>query len=162
MLDHGRSRAVGADHVPRPEGDPPSVQSIAQRGSHAVGILLMTDVLSIESERRALLGRLLKQDRLKQWLDDIYHAARTYPQVIAPAVVPGSPRPHPDELGPGQAGGERRVSHQLPRARVSRCPSADNVRLVRRFAKRGSGSSGLEFRRPAADAASVGLRWLLA
>jgi LysR family hydrogen peroxide-inducible transcriptional activator len=42
------------------------------------------------------------------------------------------------------------------------CPSADNVRLVRRFAKRGSGSSGLEFRRPAADAASVGLRWLLA
>ena len=38
------------------------------------------------------------------------------------------------------------------------CPSADNLRLVRRFAKRGSGSSGLEFRRPAADAASVGLR----
>jgi putative transposase len=39
-----------------------------------------------------------------------------------------------------------------------RCPSADNLRLFRRFAKRGSGSSGLEFRRPAADAASVGLR----
>ncbi|MEW6396410.1 MAG: redoxin domain-containing protein, partial [Pseudomonadota bacterium] len=42
------------------------------------------------------------------------------------------------------------------------CPSADNLRLLRRFAKRGSGSSGLEFKRPAADAASVGLRWLLA
>ena len=39
-----------------------------------------------------------------------------------------------------------------------RCPSADNLRLVRRFEKGGSGSSGLEFRRPAADAASVGLR----
>jgi hypothetical protein len=38
------------------------------------------------------------------------------------------------------------------------CPSADNLRLVGRFAKGGSGSSGLEFRRPAADAASVGLR----
>jgi hypothetical protein len=38
------------------------------------------------------------------------------------------------------------------------CPSADNLRPIRRFAKRGSGSSGLEFRRPAADAASVGLR----
>ena len=38
------------------------------------------------------------------------------------------------------------------------CPSADNLRLVRRFAKGGSGSSGLEFKRPAADAASVGLR----
>ena len=31
------------------------------------------------------------------------------------------------------------------------CPSADNLRLVRRFAKGGSGSSGLEFRRRAAD-----------
>jgi len=38
------------------------------------------------------------------------------------------------------------------------CPSADNLRLVRCFEKEGSGSSGLEFRRPAADAASVGLR----
>jgi hypothetical protein len=37
-----------------------------------------------------------------------------------------------------------------------RCSSADNLRLVRRFAKGGSGSSGLEFKRPAADAASVG------
>jgi hypothetical protein len=42
------------------------------------------------------------------------------------------------------------------------CPSSGNLRLVRRFEKGGSGSSGLEFRRPAADAASVGLRWLLA
>jgi hypothetical protein len=40
------------------------------------------------------------------------------------------------------------------------CPSADNLRLVRRFEKGGSGSSGLEFKRPAADAASGGLRWL--
>jgi hypothetical protein len=44
------------------------------------------------------------------------------------------------------------------RVLAAECPSADNLRLVRRFAKRGSGSSGLEFRRPAADAASVGLR----
>ena len=42
---------------------------------------------------------------------------------------------------------------------VVACPSADNLRLLRRFAKRGSGSSGLEFKRPAADAASGGLRW---
>src|SRR6476620_791635 len=41
-----------------------------------------------------------------------------------------------------------------------RCPSSDNLRLVRRFEKGGSGLSGLEFKRPAADAASGGLRWL--
>jgi hypothetical protein len=40
------------------------------------------------------------------------------------------------------------------------CPSSDDLRLVRRFEKGGSGSSGLKFKRPAADAASVGLRWL--
>jgi hypothetical protein len=44
-----------------------------------------------------------------------------------------------------------------PIARMT-CPSADNLRPVRHFEKGGSGSSGLEFRRPAADAASVGLR----
>jgi len=42
------------------------------------------------------------------------------------------------------------------------CPSADDLRLIRRFEKGGSGSSGLEFKRPAADAASGGLRWLYA
>jgi hypothetical protein len=35
------------------------------------------------------------------------------------------------------------------------CPSADNSRQFRRFSKKGSGSSGLEFKRPAGDAASV-------
>ena len=40
------------------------------------------------------------------------------------------------------------------------CPSSDDLRLVRRFVKGGSGSSGLEFKRPATDAASVGWRWL--
>ncbi len=38
------------------------------------------------------------------------------------------------------------------------CPSSGNLRLIRRFEKRGSGSSGLEFRRPAVGAASGGLR----
>ena len=51
----------------------------------------------------------------------------------------------------------RRLITDLART-VDACPSADNLRLVRRFAKRGSGSSGLEFRRLAVDAASVGLR----
>ena len=119
MIDHGRSRAVGADHVPRPDGELPSVQPIAQRGGDAVGILLMTDVLGVERERRALLGRLLEQDRLEQRLDDVHHAARTCPQIVAPAVVPGPPRPHPDQFGSGQAGGEGRVAHLLPRARVA-------------------------------------------
>ena len=39
------------------------------------------------------------------------------------------------------------------------CPSSDNLRLIRHFEKGGSGSSGLEFKRPAVDAASDGLRW---
>jgi adenylate cyclase len=42
------------------------------------------------------------------------------------------------------------------------CPSSDNLRQIRRFEKRGSGSSGLEFKRPAVDAASGGLRWCCA
>ncbi len=119
MFDHGRSRAVGTDHVPHPDRELPPVQPIAKRGRDAVRILLMTDVLGVERERRALLCRLLKQNRLEQWLDDIHHAARTCPQIVAPAVVPGPPRPHPDEFVAGQAGGERRVSHQFPRAGVS-------------------------------------------
>ena len=41
------------------------------------------------------------------------------------------------------------------------CPSSDNLRPIRHFEKGGSGSSGLEFKRPAVDAASGGLRlWL--
>ena len=43
-------------------------------------------------------------------------------------------------------------------AKTRRCPSSGNLRLIRRFEKRGSGSSGLEFRRPAVGAASGGLR----
>jgi two-component sensor histidine kinase len=39
---------------------------------------------------------------------------------------------------------------------VEGCPSSDDLRLVRRFVKGGSGSSGLEFKRLATDAASVG------
>jgi len=51
----------------------------------------------------------------------------------------------------------------VPRGELlSKCPSADDLGLIRRFEKGGSGSSGLEFKRPAADAASGGLRWLYA
>ena len=38
----------------------------------------------------------------------------------------------------------------------------ENLRLFRRFDKERSGSSGLEFKRPAAGTASGGLRWLQA
>jgi len=40
------------------------------------------------------------------------------------------------------------------------CPSSDDLRLIRDFEKGGSGSSGLEFKRPAIGAASDGLRRL--
>jgi len=53
---------------------------------------------------------------------------------------------------------ETLIARPLGLLRMVNCPSADNLRLVRCFEKEGSGSSGLEFRRPAADAASVGLR----
>jgi hypothetical protein len=39
------------------------------------------------------------------------------------------------------------------------CPSSDDLRLIRRFEKGGSGSFGLEIMQPAIDAASGGLRW---
>jgi hypothetical protein len=42
---------------------------------------------------------------------------------------------------------------------VSDCPSSDDLRLIGRFEKGGSGSSGVEVRLPAADAASGDLRW---
>ena len=51
-------------------------------------------------------------------------------------------------------------AHMFRRRDNMYCPSSDDLRLVRRFAKGGSGSSGLEFKRPAADAASGDLRWL--
>ena len=40
----------------------------------------------------------------------------------------------------------------------TKCPSSDDLRPIRHFENGGSGSSGLEFRRPAADAASDGLQ----
>jgi hypothetical protein len=40
-------------------------------------------------------------------------------------------------------------------ARIDSCPSSDNLRHFGQFSKGGSGSSGLEFKRLAADAASV-------
>ena len=39
---------------------------------------------------------------------------------------------------------------------TSECPSSDNSRLIRLFEKGGSGSSGLDFKRPAVGAASGG------
>jgi hypothetical protein len=39
------------------------------------------------------------------------------------------------------------------------CPSSDDLGLIRRSEKRGSSSSGLEFKQPAVDAASGGFRW---
>jgi hypothetical protein len=42
---------------------------------------------------------------------------------------------------------------------LGECSSSGNLRLIRLFEKRGSGSSGLEFKRPAVGAASDGLRW---
>ena len=78
----------------------------------------MTDVFGVERERRALLGRLLEQDRLEQRLDDVHHPARACPQIVTAAVIAGPPRPHPDQFGSGEAGRERRVAHQFPRARV--------------------------------------------
>jgi hypothetical protein len=50
----------------------------------------------------------------------------------------------------------RGVSRIWRRGQSTECPSSDDLRLVRRFVKGGSGSSGLEFKRPATDAASVG------
>ena len=48
----------------------------------------------------------------------------------------------------------KKTGHRIRYLRVD-CPSSDDLRLVRRFVKGGSGSSGLEFKRPATDAASV-------
>src|SRR6266850_1027097 len=75
------------------------------------------------------------------------------PHIAAPTQPGGSRNPvaPPSMNVEPQALGEVSGGH-------SQCPSADNLRLVRCFEKEGSGSSGLEFRRPAADAASVGLR----
>ena len=57
-----------------------------------------------------------------------------------------------------QAAPSEKGSHAMLRL-LARCPSSDNLRLIRQFEKGGSGSSGLEFKRPAVGAASDGLRW---
>lgn len=43
--------------------------------------------------------------------------------------------------------------------RIDDCPSSDDLRLSRRLRNGGSGSSGFEVMRPAADAASVSVGW---
>jgi hypothetical protein len=42
---------------------------------------------------------------------------------------------------------------------IRNCPSSDDLRLIGHFAKRGSGSSGLEFKLPADVPIAVELRW---
>lgn len=63
-------------------------------------------------------------------------------------------RTHRQKLAVDLKGRSGPYYFSLPLGQID-CPSADNLRPVRRFARRGSSSS---FRRPAADAASVGLR----
>src|SRR5258708_12309874 len=82
-------------------------------------MLLVTDVFGVKGERGSLLGGLLEQDGLEEWLDDVQHVARVGSEVVPSAIISSSPGPHPDEFGPGETGGERRVAHQLPRARVT-------------------------------------------
>ena len=90
-----------------------------QRGRDAVRVLLVPDILRVEREGRALIGRLLEQDRLEQRLDDIHHATGARTQIIAAPIVTGPPSPHPDEFGAGQTCRESRVTHQFPGARIA-------------------------------------------
>ncbi|MCS3481933.1 hypothetical protein M2212_008779 [Bradyrhizobium elkanii] len=65
-----------------------------------------------------------------------------------------------DLVAAEKAAAEKAAAEQAAAAQAAAdCPSSDNLRLIRLFAKRGSGSSGLEFKQPAVDAASGGLRW---
>jgi type IV secretion system protein VirD4 len=78
---------------------------------------------------------------------------------VAPELAPARPEfqfadDEPDDEV------QRATTLRKQAANIARCPSSDDLRLVRRFVKGGSGSSGLEFKRPATDAASVGWRWL--
>ena len=72
-------------------------------------------------------------------------------------------------VGPKPAGGPTRVMSRhirlstircARRAAAShrRCPSSDDLRPIRHFEKEALAHQGLEFRRPAADAASDGLQ----
>jgi TIR domain len=65
-------------------------------------------------------------------------------------------RAAPQEGRPGKA------SAEAERVAEVECPSSDDLRRFERFRNGGSGASGLKFKRPSVDAASVGLRWLLA
>jgi hypothetical protein len=63
------------------------------------------------------------------------------------------------KLRESQGDTSEELSHMRASLANAECSLSDNLRLIRHFEKGGSGSSGLEFKRPAVGAASDGLRW---
>jgi adenylate cyclase len=95
---------------------------------------------------------------------DIKHVAR---QLSVSHVLEGSVRKSGNrvritaQLIDGSTGNQvwaERYDRDLSNIFSLQCPSADNLRLLSRFRNGGSGSSGLEFMQPAADAASCDWR----
>ena len=118
LLRHLGSGAVEGQQVAGPLLERlPGAQVTEQHGD-TLGVLLVRQVLGVEGDDRAPLGRVLDQQRLHVGLRDVQHRARAALEVVAHPVIAGTPRLQPGDLLPGQAGGEQGVAHLVPRGGV--------------------------------------------
>jgi hypothetical protein len=113
--DHGAG-AVGADQVPAADGVLVAVQPAAQRRGDAGVVLHVAEVLGAEHDLGAPGGGVLDQDRFQVGLGDVQQRAGAALQVVPDPVLAGAPGAQPGDLLAGQAGGEHRVAHQVPRS----------------------------------------------
>ena len=107
--------AVGADQVPGADGVLVAVEAVAQGGGDAGVVLDVAEVFGAEHDLGAAGRGVLDQDRFHVGLRDVQQRARAALQVVAEAVLPGAPGAQPGDLFAGQAGGEHRVAHKVPR-----------------------------------------------
>ena len=118
LVGDPRSGAVEAQQVAGPLGEHVTGPPVAQPHRHAVGVLLVVEVLGVEADDRAPLGGVLDQQRLHQRLRDVEHRAGAALQVVARAPVTGAPGLQAHDLLARQARGEQGVAHLVPRRGV--------------------------------------------
>ena len=109
---------VEAQQVARPLLEQRTGAHVTEPHRDALGVLGVRQVLGVEAEDRATLGRILDQQRLHQRLRNVQHRARAALQVVTDPLITGAPGLQPHDLLAGQARGEQGVAHLIPRRGV--------------------------------------------
>ena len=114
-----RTCAVEAQQVPSTLLEDVAGADVTEPDCHAVLVLDVVEVLGMESDDRATFGGVLHEYRLHQRLRNVQHRAWAAGQVVAVAQVTGAPCLESDDFFTGQARGEQRVPHLVPRSRIA-------------------------------------------